>query len=188
MALLDVQAIGKTFRRAAGRQGFELPGVGGDPRHHRPERAGKTTAFNMIAASSPRYGIDPFQGETSRGGDHGRYRIGRSRATFQLSKPSATFPSGECHGGRLFTSGEPRGGSPEGGRDARLVGMAHQATVEANNLTATDRKRLELARSLATGSRASPPGRGVAGATPTEGCGHDGPHPQVRPRRHHCHG
>jgi branched-chain amino acid transport system ATP-binding protein len=171
MALLEVQAIGKTFGglQAVKDLSFtlepgEILGIIG------PNGAGKTTAFNMIAGFfPPDTGSIRFKGEDITGRrpwDISQRKIAR---TFQLSKPFGDLSVLE----NVMVGGfHHQGGRGAARRKAEemlaFVGMTRQAAVEANNLTATDRKRLELARCLATDPELLLLDEVVAGATPTE--------------------
>jgi branched-chain amino acid transport system ATP-binding protein len=171
MALLEVQAIGKTFGglQAVKDLSFtlepgEILGIIG------PNGAGKTTAFNMIAGFfPPDTGSICFKGENITGRRPWEVSHRKISRTFQLSKPFGDLSVLE----NVMVGGFHHQGSRGAARRKAeemlaLVGMAHQATVEANNLTATDRKRLELARSLATDPELLLLDEVVAGATPTE--------------------
>jgi branched-chain amino acid transport system ATP-binding protein len=135
-----------------------------------PNGAGKTTAFNMIAGFfPPDTGSIRFKGEDITGRrpwDISQRKIAR---TFQLSKPFGDLSVLE----NVMVGGfHHQGGRGAARRKAEemlaFVGMTRQAAVEANNLTATDRKRLELARCLATDPELLLLDEVVAGATPTE--------------------
>jgi branched-chain amino acid transport system ATP-binding protein len=171
MALLEVQGINKafgglqavkdlTFTLEAG----EIFGIIG------PNGAGKTTAFNMIAGFfPPDSGRIRFKGEDITGlrpWDISHRKIAR---TFQLSKPFGDLSVLE----NVMVGGfHHQGNRPAAWRKAEaileVIGMSDQADIEAHNLTATDRKRLELARCLATDPELLLLDEVVAGATPAE--------------------
>src|SRR5215211_1978565 len=120
-----------------------------------PNGAGKTTLFNMIAgATRPTSGQIVFQGEDiTRMGAHQRCKRGIAR-TFQLVRPFADLTVLENVAvGRVY--GRDRVWNR---RRAELdalamlerVGLAGRAQEQAKHLTLVDRKRLELARALAT--------------------------------------
>jgi branched-chain amino acid transport system ATP-binding protein len=171
MALLEVQGIGKSFGglQAVKDLSFtlesgEILGIIG------PNGAGKTTAFNMIAGFfPPDTGSIRFKGEDITGWrpwDISHRKIAR---TFQLSKPFGDLSVME----NVMVGGfHHQGGRVAARRKSEemldFVGMGSLAAVEANNLTATDRKRLELARCLATEPELLLLDEVVAGATPTE--------------------
>jgi branched-chain amino acid transport system ATP-binding protein len=171
MTLLEVNGISKAFGglQAVKDLSFalasgEILGIIG------PNGAGKTTAFNMIAGYfPPDSGRILFKGEDITGlrpWDISHRKIAR---TFQLSKPFGDLTVLE----NVMVGGfHHQGSRPAARRKAEemlaIVGMAHQARVEAHNLTATDRKRLELARCLATDPELLLLDEVVAGATPAE--------------------
>ncbi len=171
MALLEVQGINKAFGglQAVKDLSFtlmpgEILGIIG------PNGAGKTTAFNVIAGFfPPDSGTIRFKGENITGlrpWDISHRKIAR---TFQLSKPFGDLSVLE----NVMVGGFHHQGSRAAARRKaeevlQFVGMAHQAFIEAHNLTATDRKRLELARCLATAPDLLLLDEVVAGATPAE--------------------
>jgi len=171
MALLEVQDIGKSFGglQAVKRLSFavesgEILGIIG------PNGAGKTTAFNMIAGYfPPDTGGIHYKGENITGlkpWDISQRKVAR---TFQLSKPfgDLTVLENAMVGG-FHHQGSRRAARRKAEEVLAFVGMTAQAGVEAHNLTATDRKRLELARCLATDPELLLLDEVVAGATPAE--------------------
>jgi branched-chain amino acid transport system ATP-binding protein len=135
-----------------------------------PNGAGKTTAFNMIAGYfSPDTGEIRFRGENIAGlkpWDVSHRKIAR---TFQLSKPFGDLTVLE----NVMVGGfHHQGSRAQARRKAEevleFVGIPSLASVEANNLTVVDRKRLELARCLATDPELLLLDEVVAGATPAE--------------------
>jgi branched-chain amino acid transport system ATP-binding protein len=171
MPLLEVANISKSFggNQAVKSLSFtleagEILGLIG------PNGAGKTTAFNVIAGYfPPDTGEVRFKGENIAGlraWDISHRKIAR---TFQLSKPFGDLTVLE----NVMVGGFHHQGSRVAARrkaeEVRaFVGMGAQTSVEANNLTAVDRKRLELARCLATDPELLLLDEVVAGATPSE--------------------
>jgi branched-chain amino acid transport system ATP-binding protein len=171
MPLLEVTNISKSFggNQAVKNLSFtlergEILGLIG------PNGAGKTTAFNMIAGYfPPDTGEIRFQGESITGlraWDISHRKIAR---TFQLSKPFGDLTVLE----NVMVGGFHHQGSRAAARQKAedvlaFVGMASQASMEAHNLTVVDRKRLELARCLATDPELLLLDEVVAGATPAE--------------------
>lgn len=171
MPLLEVANISKSFggNQAVKSLSFtleagEILGLIG------PNGAGKTTAFNMIAGYfPPDTGEVRFKGENIAGlraWDISHRKIAR---TFQLSKPFGDLTVLE----NVMVGGFHHQGSQVAARRKAeevlaFVGMGAQTAVEANNLTAVDRKRLELARCLATDPELLLLDEVVAGATPSE--------------------
>jgi len=174
MPLLEVARISKSFggNQAVRSLSFtletgEILGLIG------PNGAGKTTAFNMIAGYfPPDTGEVRFKGENIAGlraWDISHRKIAR---TFQLSKPFGDLTVLE----NVMVGGFHHQGSRAAARRKAeevlaFVGMAAQAGVEAHNLTVVDRKRLELARCLATDPELLLLDEVVAGATPSEAIG-----------------
>jgi branched-chain amino acid transport system ATP-binding protein len=171
MPLLEVKKVSKSFggNQAVNGLSFtlepgEILGLIG------PNGAGKTTAFNMIAGYfPPDTGEILFKGENIAGlraWDISHRKIAR---TFQLSKPFGDLTVLE----NVMVGGFHHQGSRAAARCKAeevlgFVGMTDRLGVEAHNLTVVDRKRLELARCLATDPELLLLDEVVAGATPSE--------------------
>jgi branched-chain amino acid transport system ATP-binding protein len=155
--LLELRGLGKRFGglvviddlSSTVRPG-ELLGVVG------PNGAGKTTLFGLIAGDlRPDAGSVIFAGRdvtTMRGSRRCRAGIGR---TYQVPLPFSgmtVFENvlvGAAHGRRA----RGRAAYQLGQRALDAVGLAPKANEQAANLGLLDRKRLELARALATEPR-----------------------------------
>jgi branched-chain amino acid transport system ATP-binding protein len=117
-----------------------------------PNGAGKTTLFNTISgAIKPSHGTITLDGVTISGmRAHEVARLGIAR-TFQLSKPFGQLSvlDNVLVGAwlRSRTRGEARATAIEA---LERVGFGHRADTPAQDLTAADRKRLDMARCLAT--------------------------------------
>jgi branched-chain amino acid transport system ATP-binding protein len=171
MPLLEVERLSKRFGgvRAVHDVSFtlgegELLGIMG------PNGSGKTTLFNLIAgALRPDSGRIRLHGRDIGGlAPHRVCGTGVAR-TFQLVRPFAGLSALEnVLVGRLY--GRAHGGDApaEALRLLGLVGLADRAGVPAARLTLIDRKRLELARALATSPRLLLLDEFMAGLNPSE--------------------
>lgn len=169
--LLEVKGISKRFGglQAVSELSFDLKqgeilGLLG------PNGAGKTTAFNMISgALRTDTGDILFDGKSLVGKapwDICRLGIGR---TYQLSKPFGGLSVVE----NIMVGAFVRAPSESAARDeaeeiASFLGLAGKMNVDADDLTAVDRRKLELGRALATQPKLLLMDEVVAGATPQE--------------------
>ena len=158
-----VRAVGDvSFTLAEG----ELVGVMG------PNGSGKTTLFNLIAgALRPDAGQIRFAGDPI--GGLAPHRVcGRGVArTFQLVRAFAGLSAREnVLVGRLYGRNRHAAGAAtaEADRLLSMVGLSGRERVPAAQLTLIDRKRLELARALATGPRLLLLDEFMAGLNPAE--------------------
>ncbi|TMQ26575.1 MAG: ABC transporter ATP-binding protein, partial [Deltaproteobacteria bacterium] len=135
-----------------------------------PNGAGKTTLFSLIAGSiQPSAGEILLQGQpVTRLPAHRRVRAGIVR-THQIVRPFANLTVFEnvlvaaIHAHR--SAGHARDRVAE---VLELVGLADRHDQSPGSLTLAGRKRLELARALATGPRVLLLDEVVAGVTPAE--------------------
>jgi branched-chain amino acid transport system ATP-binding protein len=171
MALLEVRGIGKSFRglRAVHDASFEVP-EGSINALIGPNGAGKTTTFNMIAGVfAPDCGEIIFQGKPIHGlrpDQICKAGIGR---TFQIVKPFAGLSVLE----NVMVGALLRESSTARARSHSLaildkLGLGQKALQPAASLTLPDRKRLEVARALATQPRLLLLDEVMAGLRPTE--------------------
>ncbi|MFS8036387.1 ABC transporter ATP-binding protein [Xanthobacter sp. AM11] len=135
-----------------------------------PNGAGKTTAFNMIAgAIRTDTGAIRFRGENIAGRrpwDICRMGIAR---TFQLSKPFGGLSVVEnVMVGAFVRTASGHEARAEAEKVVDFLGLGPRAATDAEDLTAFDRRKLELGRALATRPRLLLMDEVVAGATPTE--------------------
>jgi len=170
-ALLSVTDVSKRFRglTAVSAVSFDVqPGeifavIG-------PNGAGKTTLFNMIAgAMTPDSGSIAFAGERIEGlraDEIARRGIGR---TFQLVKP---FPALTVEDNVVIGALMHTGALDEARRLARetmsRLDLFGKRAQTASSLTLPDRKRLEVARALATRPKLLLLDEVMAGLRPTE--------------------
>ena len=153
MALLEVEDVAKSFRglRAIDGVSFEIE------RHAitaliGPNGAGKTTLFNLIAGSfRPDRGQIRLNGRAIGGLPAHRVCAAGVARTFQLVKPFAGLSVldnvivGALHGERTVAGARARAHAV-----LDRLGLAEKTSLAAASLTLADRRRLEVARALAT--------------------------------------
>ena len=171
MSLLAVEKVGKNFGglRALNDVSLQLePGemvavIG-------PNGAGKTTLFNIMTGFiGPDSGRIYFQGRSVLGlKPHQVCRLGMAR-TFQIVKPFLELTVMDnvivAAFNRLTSLREAQKKAAE---VIELVGLADKKSALANELTLPHRKRLELARTLATDPTLLMLDEVMAGINPTE--------------------
>ena len=171
MALLDVERLTKGFGGVLAvsdvsltLEAGELLGVMG------PNGSGKTTLFNLIAgALRPDRGRIRFQGHDIAGLSPHRVCARGVARTFQLVRPFAGLSAlDNVRVGCLYGRRRGAGARTEALRLLALVGLEDRAATPAAALTLMDRKRLELARALATGPDLLLLDEFMAGLNPTE--------------------
>lgn len=121
-----------------------------------PNGAGKTSLLNVLAGSyAPSAGTVAFEGnDVSHSDAAARCRLGIAR-THQIPRPFTNMTVFE----NVFVAASMGGGLPrrrayeESIASLRLCGMLDVANRQAETLGLLDRKRLELARALATGPK-----------------------------------
>jgi branched-chain amino acid transport system ATP-binding protein len=169
--LVEVRGLVKRFGGLAALSGVdftvapgEILGIIG------PNGAGKTTLFHaMTGFCRPTAGEVRLEGRRITGlRPHAVCRLGIAR-TFQIVQP---FPGLSVLANAMI-GGFNRTRSPAAARAAALgalafVGLADRAGHEARALTLPERKRLEVARALATGPRVLLLDEVMAGLNPTE--------------------
>ncbi len=171
MALLEVRSIGKSFRglRAVHDVSFELAD-GAIAAMIGPNGAGKTTCFNLIAGV-----FAPDTGAVALGGrritglrPHEICRAGVGR-TFQVVKP---FPQmtvlDNVVVGALNAAARVGDAEREAWRVLELLHLDAKSQTLAASLTLPERKRLEVARAMATRPRLLLLDEVMAGLRPTE--------------------
>jgi branched-chain amino acid transport system ATP-binding protein len=120
-----------------------------------PNGAGKTTVFNLITGGlAPDAGQIRFNGkDVARLAPHKRCRAGIGRS-YQVALPfegMTVFENalvGAMYGGQVYSTGEANDRCVDA---LDRSGLLDKANRMAGSLTLLDRKRLELARALATG-------------------------------------
>jgi len=172
VALLEVERLAKGFGGVLAvsdvgltLEAGELLGIMG------PNGSGKTTLFNLIAgALRPDRGHIRFKGHDIAGLAPHRVCARGIARTFQLVRPFAGLSALDnvrvgCLYGRRRGAGDAE---TEARRLLALVGLEGRAATPAAALTLMDRKRLELARALATGPELLLLDEFMAGLNPTE--------------------
>jgi branched-chain amino acid transport system ATP-binding protein len=171
MSLLQVNKISKSFRglRAVREASFELPegdinGLIG------PNGAGKTTIFNIIAGVyAPDAGEVLFQGKPIQGLRPDQVCNAGIGRTFQIVKPFAGLSVLD----NVIVGALQRERSVAGARTytssiLEKLNLIQKRDLPASSLTLPDRKRLEVARALATRPRLLLLDEVMAGLRPTE--------------------
>jgi branched-chain amino acid transport system ATP-binding protein len=170
-ALLSLDAVGKRFRGlvAVDQVSFAVP-QGAIFAVIGPNGAGKTTLFNMIAgAMAPDAGAIVFAGERVDGLPADTIcRRGIAR-TFQIVRP---FPALSVEDnvivGALLHRRDVEAARTQAHELLRRLDLFDKRHRIASTLTLPDRKRLEVARALATGPRLLLLDEVMAGLRPTE--------------------
>jgi branched-chain amino acid transport system ATP-binding protein len=171
MSLLEVRAVSKSFKglKAVSQVSFDIAegdinGLIG------PNGAGKTTIFNMIAGVyAPDSGEIIFQGKKIHGlRPHQVCAAGIGR-TFQIVKPFAGLSVLD----NVIVGALERTRNVSEARQVATailekLSLATKAPLPASSLTLPDRKRLEVARALATRPRLLLLDEVMAGLRPTE--------------------
>jgi len=135
-----------------------------------PNGAGKTTLFNMISGTfPPTYGDIYFDDRNITGSPpHKTCHIGIAR-TFQIAKPFAKLSVADNVKVGVFLHTKNTMKAESAAREVvSFVGLSSWADQPARILTTAGRKRLELARALATQPRLLLLDEVMAGLTPTE--------------------
>lgn len=169
--MLEVRGLSKSFGGLKAvdqasldvRQG-EIVGLIG------PNGAGKTTLFAAIAGfHAPDAGRVAFEGKDITGLAPHRICAAGMVRTFQITQPFAKISVREnIMVGAYFRTVDRKLAEREAEVVAGMVGMAGQLDQMGADLTVAGRKRLELARAVATGPRLLLLDEVMAGLNPTE--------------------
>ena len=151
--LLEVRGLGKTFGGLVAVQGFDLVVAEGEiVGLIGPNGAGKTTVFNMVACSFPsdtgeiRFRAQSLAGVTP----HQACALGIAR-TFQVTRPFEESSVLDNVMVGAFCRTADRREAREIALDVlETVEFAHRRDVIGHELTVSERKRVEVARALAT--------------------------------------
>ena len=169
--MLEVRNVSKSFRglRAVHDASFEVP-AGSINALIGPNGAGKTTIFNMVAGVfAPDSGEILFDGKAIHGLRPDQVCAAGIGRTFQLVKPFAGLSVlDNVIVGALQRERTVAGARGHAGSVLRKLGLDAKAALPASSLTLPDRKRLEVARALATRPRLLLLDEVMAGLRPTE--------------------
>ena len=169
--MLEVRHVSKSFRglRAVNNASFEVP-AGSINALIGPNGAGKTTIFNLIAGVyAPDGGEILFEGKRIDGLRPDQVCAAGIGRTFQLVKPFAGLTVlDNVIVGALQRERTVAGARGHAGSILRKLGLDAKAHLPASSLTLPDRKRLEVARALATRPRLLLLDEVMAGLRPTE--------------------
>ena len=171
MSLLAVNNISKSFRglKAVSDASFEIT-EGSINALIGPNGAGKTTIFNMVAGVfPPDSGSISFQGKPIHGLRPDQICAAGIGPTFQIVKPFAGLSVLD----NVMVGGFLRERSAQAARKVALeildkLQLGAKRDLPASSLTLPDRKRLEVARALATRPRLLLLDEVMAGLRPTE--------------------
>jgi branched-chain amino acid transport system ATP-binding protein len=135
-----------------------------------PNGAGKTTLFAAIAGfHRPDAGTVAFEGKPITGLPPHRICAAGMVRTFQITQPFASISVREnIMVGAYHQTADRKRAMQEAESVAEMVGMTDQLDQRGADLTVAGRKRLELARALATGPRLLLLDEVMAGLNPTE--------------------
>lgn len=155
MALLEGRGLSKRFGgvRALREVSFSVE-AGSIVGLIGPNGAGKTTLFNLVAGTyKPDAGEIHFDGSNITGAAANEACRGGIARTFQVTRPFPGMTCLENVGVAIVNSprSENRAGwEPHALKYLDLVGLGDLARVEARHLNVVQKKRLEIARALAT--------------------------------------
>ena len=135
-----------------------------------PNGAGKTTAFNMIAGFiGPDTGRISLEGRDITGKRPWDVCQSGLARTFQLSRPFGGMTTREnLVVGSLVKSNDRQRARAKADELLDFLGMTALADTDADNLTAFERRKIELGRALSTEPSLLLMDEVVAGATPQE--------------------
>ena len=171
MALLEVAGLTKSFRglKAVDGASFsveanEIVALIG------PNGAGKTTCFNLIAgALKPDAGTIVLDGRSLAGVSADRACQAGIGRTFQVVKPFGQLSVlDNVTVGALHATADVATAKRAARQVLELLHLDHKAAAPALTLTLPERKRLEVARALATGPKLLLLDEVMAGLRPTE--------------------
>ena len=169
--MLEVRNLSKSFRglKAVSNASFEVP-EGSINALIGPNGAGKTTIFNMVAGVfPPDSGKIAFMGKEIQGLRPDQVCVAGIGRTFQIVKPFAGLSVlDNVVVGSLLRSKNVSDSRKHAVQILEKLQLAPKRDLPASSLTLPDRKRLEVARALATRPRLLLLDEVMAGLRPTE--------------------
>jgi branched-chain amino acid transport system ATP-binding protein len=169
--MLTVRDISKSFRglKAVSGASFEVP-QGAIVALIGPNGAGKTTCFNMIAGVfAPDSGKVNFEGQEIQGKRPDQVCAAGIGRTFQIVKPFAGLSVlDNVMVGSFLKERTTAGARSVALQVLKKLNLDAKAELPASSLTLPDRKRLEVARALATRPKLLLLDEVMAGLRPTE--------------------
>ena len=169
--MLEVDGLSKSFRglHAVQNASFAVP-QGGIVGLIGPNGAGKTTCFNAIAGVfAPDAGSIAFAGKPIHGLRPDQVCAAGIGRTFQIVKPFAGLTVlDNIVVGALLRSKDVSAAKSYAAEIMERLGLGAKAGLPASSLTLPDRKRLEVARALATRPKLLLLDEAMAGLRPTE--------------------
>jgi branched-chain amino acid transport system ATP-binding protein len=170
-ALLEVRGLAKQFGALRALDGIDLDAAQGRLTGLiGPNGAGKSTAFGCISgALKPSAGSVLWRGRRIDGLPYHRVAgLGIAR-TYQVVQPFGDMTVREATTvGALLHHHRVAAAERKADEVLELVGLAHRANVPGHALTIADKKRLEVARALATDPQLLLLDEVMAGLTPSE--------------------
>jgi len=171
MSLLEIQGLTKRFGGLLAVSNFDLGVEAGEiVGLIGPNGAGKTTVFHLIAGfHAPTSGEIRFKGASVIGvKPHAICRLGLTR-TFQIVQPFAGLSVIEnVMVGAFNREGDASAARKTAAEIVDFVGLGPRRDAPARSLTLSDRKRLEIARGLATRPEMLLLDEAMSGLNPTE--------------------
>jgi len=169
--LLEVRGVSKSFRglKAVQDASFAIP-EGSINALIGPNGAGKTTIFNMVAGVfPPDVGKIDFLGKEIQGLRPDQVCAAGIGRTFQIVKPFAGLTViDNVVVGALLRSKDVSAAKSYAAEIVERLGLGPKRDLPASSLTLPDRKRLEVARALATRPKLLLLDEVMAGLRPTE--------------------
>ncbi len=171
MSLLEARDLSKSFRglKAVSDASFDVA-EGAIHALIGPNGAGKTTIFNVVAGVyAPDAGEVRFDGARIDGLRADQVCAAGIGRTFQIVKPFAGLSViDNVVVGALHASKDVSAAKKHAAEIVERIGLGAKAEAPASSLTLPDRKRLEVARALATRPRLLLLDEVMAGLRPTE--------------------